>query len=225
MARYLLSARHVQVARKGDAFDGDGLILRVKPTSASWVLRYTAASGRRRELGLGAADRSSIEAAGASLKEARKRAEQARAQLEAGTDPIDHRRAERQDQSKAATEKKAEARSASTTLRRYVRAYYEKSVEPTRTFKHGQQWINSIEQHVPTALLNATLCGISALDLLDGLVPILRRVPETGSRVYQRLATVLDAAVIDGLRPDNPATPIRRELRKRAGRRHRGNFA
>jgi hypothetical protein len=35
----------------------------------------------------------------------------------------------------------------------------------------------------------------------------------------------LDAVVIDGLRPDNPATPIRRELRKRAGRRRRDNFA
>src|SRR5258708_29837097 len=65
----------------------------------------------------------------------------------------------------------------------------------------------------------------AAEELLDTLVPILRKVPETGSRIYQRLATVFDAAVIDGLRRDNPATPIRRELRKRAGRRQRGNFA
>jgi integrase len=50
-------------------------------------------------------------------------------------------------------------------------------------------------------------------------------LPETGSRVYQRLATIFDAAVIEGLRRDNPATPIRRELRKRAGSRVRGNFA
>jgi integrase len=50
-------------------------------------------------------------------------------------------------------------------------------------------------------------------------------VPETGSRIYQRLATIFDAAVIDGLRLDNPATPIRRELRKRAGRRERRNFS
>jgi hypothetical protein len=50
-------------------------------------------------------------------------------------------------------------------------------------------------------------------------------VPETGSRIYQRLATVFDAAVIEGLRRENPATPIRRELTKRAGRRERTNFA
>jgi len=77
---------------------------------------------------------------------------------------------------------------------------------------------------VPAALLDATLDRITSLDLLDGLVPILRKVPETGSRIYQRLATIFDAAVIDRLRPDNPATPIRRELRKRAGPRRRDNF-
>lgn len=43
-------------------------------------------------------------------------------------------------------------------------------------------------------------------------------------KTYQRLAAVFDAAVIDGLRPDNPATPIRRELHKPAGRRRRDNF-
>jgi hypothetical protein len=77
---------------------------------------------------------------------------------------------------------------------------------------------------VPAALLDATLDRITSLDLLDGLVPILRKVPETGSRIYQRLATIFDAAVIDRLRPDNPATPIRRELRKRAGPRRRDNL-
>jgi len=118
-----------------------------------------------------------------------------------------------------------QASAAATTLRRYVQAYHEKHVEPLRTFKHGQQWLNSIEQHLPAELLDAPLGDITAVDLLDKLVPILRKVPETGSRIYQRLATVFDAAVIDGLRRDNPATPIRRELRKRAGRRVRGNFA
>jgi integrase len=34
-----------------------------------------------------------------------------------------------------------------------------------------------------------------------------------------------NAAVIDGLRPDNPATPICRELHRRAGRRERRNYS
>lgn len=221
----MLSARQVQVARAGDTHDGEGLILRVQGNGASWVFRYRVASGKRRELGLGAADRSSIEAAGASLTDARELADEARSRLKRGIDPIDARRVERKAEWEAAMKARGQAVAAATTLRSYAKAYHERHVEPLRTFKHGQQWINSIEQHVPAALLNATLDRITAIDLLDGLVPILRKVPETGSRVYQRLATIFDAAVIDGLRPDNPATPIRRELGKRAGRRRRQNFS
>lgn len=220
----MLSARQVQVAREGDTHDGEGLILRVQTKAASWVLRYRVASGKRRELGLGAVDRSSIEAAGASLTGARRLADEARDRLKRGIDPIDAKRAERKAEWDAATKERGQAAAAATTLRSFAKVYHERHVEPLRTLKHGQQWINSIEQHVPAALLDATLDRITALNLLDGLVPILRKVPETGSRIYQRLATIFDAAVIDGLRPDNPATPIRRELRKRAGRREKGNF-
>jgi hypothetical protein len=90
--KHMLSARQVQVAREGDTHDGEGLILRVQGRTASWVLRYRVASGKRRELGLGAVDRGSIEAAGASLTGARELADQARDQLKRGIDPIDARR-------------------------------------------------------------------------------------------------------------------------------------
>jgi len=89
----MLSARQVQVARQGDTHDGEGLILRVQGRSASWVLRYRVASGQRRDLGLGPADRSSIDAAGASLTGVRELADEARDQLKRGIDPIDARRA------------------------------------------------------------------------------------------------------------------------------------
>jgi integrase len=225
MAKHLLSARQIQVAREGDTFDGDGLILRVRDKRASWVLRYTASGGKRRELGLGAADRRSMEAAGASLTRARKAADEARAQLDRGIDPIEARRSERDAERMAARAEKIREDAAATTPRGYARAYHEKHVEPLRTVKHAQQWINSIEQHVSASLLDSSIDRISAVELLDELVPILRMVPETGSRIYQRLATIFNAAVIDGLRPDNPATPICRELHRRAGRSARGNFA
>lgn len=225
MARHLLSARQVQVAREGDTFDGDGLILRVRDGTAAWVLRYTAPTGKRRELGLGGADRASIEEAGASLTRARKAADEARDELSRGIDPIDARRGEREAQRKAENQARAQADAAATTLRGYARIYHEKHVEPLRTVKHARQWINSIEQHVSAALLDTTIDRINAVDLLDELVPILRKVPETGSRIYQRLATIFNAAVIDGLRPDNPAAPICRELHRRAGRRERRNYS
>lgn len=61
----LLSALEVLHAKDGDLSDGGGLLLRVRGESASWVLRYTAATGRRREMGLGIADRGSQKRAGA----------------------------------------------------------------------------------------------------------------------------------------------------------------
>jgi hypothetical protein len=68
--------------------NGDGLYLRVKSggklqdTTASGVFRYTAPSGKRREFGMGATDRSSQQAAGASLTRAREKAEDARKLLD-----------------------------------------------------------------------------------------------------------------------------------------------
>ena len=78
--------------------------------TTNWRSKYRALQEPRRELGLGAADRSSIEVAGASLKEARKRADEARVQLEAGADPIDLRRGSRRAERKAQAERKAEAK-------------------------------------------------------------------------------------------------------------------
>jgi hypothetical protein len=148
--------------------------------------------GKRRELGLGAADRASIEAAGTSLKRARKKAGDARDLLDKGTDPIDARRAHREAERSKAEEAKGAKKAAATTVLRYARAYHEKHVEPVRSDKHGKQWIASIEQHVPKALLDSPIDTITAVDLLDAMVPVLRKLPETGSRVYQRLSTIFD---------------------------------
>jgi integrase len=233
MARHLLTARHVQAAGEGDHSDGDGLYLRVKVdgkstgTTASWVFRYTAPSGKRRELGLGAADRGSQQAAGASLTRARKAADAARDMLaeKPPRDPIDVKEQDREKTRKDDAAKKATAKSTATTLRRYARAYHAAHIEPIRADRHGREWLGSIERHAPASLLDTPIAAVTAIDLLDALVPVMRKVQDTGWRVYQRLGTVFDAAVIERLRPDNPAAPIRRELRKRAGRRDAGSHA
>jgi hypothetical protein len=46
-----LSNREVQCAEDGELFDGGGLLLRVNEGRAKWVFRYTAPSGKRREMG------------------------------------------------------------------------------------------------------------------------------------------------------------------------------
>jgi hypothetical protein len=69
---HFLTVREVQSAPDGDRSDGGGLILRVRGTSASWVLRYTSPAGRRREMGLGVARRGSSGETGESLTLARR---------------------------------------------------------------------------------------------------------------------------------------------------------
>ncbi|MEO8154023.1 MAG: Arm DNA-binding domain-containing protein [Rhizobacter sp.] len=69
---HLLSTREVQAAPDGDHADGGGLLLRVRAQSASWVLRYTALTGRRREMGLGIARKATTSQAGEALMAARK---------------------------------------------------------------------------------------------------------------------------------------------------------
>lgn len=224
MARHTLSAREVQTAQSGDCGDGDGLFLRVQPgktgtTRASWVFRFTAPDGRRRELGLGKAERASIDAAGASLRRARKRADDARDLIDRGQDPIQAKHEHRASEKDKLAAKKKARQSEAMTLRRYARAYHESHVEPLRLYRAGRDWIAAIERHMPAELLDAPIVSIGASELLEALVPIVRKVPETGGKVYQRLSRIFDAAVIDGLRPDNPAAPIRRALRQRAGRR------
>ena len=68
---HLLTARQVQAAVDGDLTDGGGLLLRTRGDSCSWVLRYTALTGRRREMGLGICRRGSLAQIGDSLTAAR----------------------------------------------------------------------------------------------------------------------------------------------------------
>src|SRR4051812_21288593 len=62
-----LTVRELLAATEGDLSDGGGLILRIRGQSASWVFRYTAATGKRREMGLGVARLGSNAQAGDSV--------------------------------------------------------------------------------------------------------------------------------------------------------------
>ena len=184
MPRHLLTAKQIVAARDRDLVDGEGLIVRVKESSCTAVLRFTSpVSHKRRELGLGLVSRD-------------------------GLDPIDVRDAKRAEAGAREEAAKAATKSAATTLRRFARNYHDEHVEPLRSTRHARQRINSIERNVPGKFLDRPIDSITPFELLDTLVPIMRRVPETGSRIYRRLSTVFDAAVIGGLVAANPAGPI-----------------
>lgn len=184
---HLLLVREVQTAGDGDHSDGAGLLLRVRAESASWVLRYTAASGKRREMGLGVAHRNNAAVAGANLTDARDLASKARLQLQQGLDPIDERARLRVGTRQAATAAKAKQKVETLTLARAAREYHERVVEPSRTEKHGAQWISSLEHHVPPDLWAAPITSITAPQVPDFLIALRKRIPGTARRVRQRL--------------------------------------
>src|ERR1700687_6469992 len=88
-----LTARQVETSKKPGMFaDGGGLYLQVVASGArTWIFRFRPRGGRRRDRGLGSADRY-----GLSLADAREKVRAVRKLVGEGIDPIEQRRAERQ---------------------------------------------------------------------------------------------------------------------------------
>lgn len=231
----LLTARQVQHADDGDHTDGGGLMLRVRGASASWVLRYTAPNGKRREMGLGVARRGSPAQAGDSLTGARDAAHKAREQLRQSVDPLDARDAMREAAKLDAAARKDERRRERWTLARCARHYHERVIEPTKTPKHAAQWLASLENHVPTELWHSPIADVGAPALLSALLAVRPherarnltqgdRVQETVQRIRQRLEAIFEDATFHGLCSSNPAAAIRRKLREATPHRQKGEF-
>jgi len=103
-ALHRMTAREVLTANDGDHTDGGGLMLRVRldrkgarghdiAGQVSWVFRFSAPTGERREMGLGVCERHNLQASGASLVAARLAAAKARAMLAEMASPRSHCRA------------------------------------------------------------------------------------------------------------------------------------
>lgn len=231
---HLLTARGVQAAVDGDHGDGGGLLLRVRGDSAAWVLRYTSPAGKRRELGLGRADRGSPEQAGRTLTGARDLAHDARELLRKSIDPIDHREQRRAAERAAQEQREADLARERWTLARAARDYHERVIEPSRTDKHGAQWLASLENHMPAALWHSPIESVEPPALLACLLAVKPHqrarnlkgdtLPETVQRLRQRLDAVFEDAIFHRRATINPAAAIKRKLREATGRRVRGEF-
>jgi integrase len=226
-------------AAKDDCNDGGGLLLRVGADGrAAWALRFTSATGKRREMGLGVCHRQSQVLAGESLIQARKLAAEARALLSSGIDPVDDRDAKRAEKLTAEAQAKQQATMHREvehwTLARCARDYHERIIEPKLTRKHAAQWIASLENHIPAGLWHAPIVTITAPALVAALLkmkPHARarnkgggdRMGETRSRVLQRLAAVWDDAIFHERATANPAgSATRRKIAEGAPKRRRG---
>lgn len=187
-----------QVERPGRYADGNGLYLVVDPSGAKrWMLR-TIVHGTRRDIGLGGLSL-------VSLAEAREKAIEYRKLARAGGDPI------------------AEKRSAQRTIPTFRDAA--KKVhgehEPTwKNAKHGQQWINTLEQYAYPEIGDKRVDHIDTPDILRILSPIWLTKAETARRVRQRIASVFDWAKAAGHRTgDNPVEGVTRGLPKQSERK------
>lgn len=212
----LLSARDVLNARDGDKSDGGGLLLRCAGPSASWVFRYTSATGKRREMGLGGCARHNARAAGESLTLARALAAKQRALLASDPprDPIDERSKALAATREAERKRNAENKQGKATLARVTRAYHEKRIEPRLPAKLSAKWINSLENHLPVALWHKPIAEITRPELLEFLRDIQERTADTGQRVRRRLDEVFEEAVEQGTIGVNLVALLHAKLRR-----------
>jgi len=237
-----LTALQVKRAAPGVHTDGGNLYLRVGQdadgnVARQWTFRYTSplhrvidADGnvtnvdKRREAGLGNADK-------VSLAAAREQAARLRDAIALHRDPLDELRAA-DEGARARKQAEIAARRAERmrdrhTLRRVASDYHERVVEPHRSDKHAAQWISSIEMHVPATILDRPIEEIQAKELLDLLLSLRTTVRETGRRIAQRLGLIFADAKLRGLVSSNPISDIKPALResKRDRQKSVKNFA
>lgn len=92
------------------------------------------------------------------------------------------------------------------TFRAAAGALVESKRSGWRSPKHGTQWLATLETHAFPLIGDMPVSAIGTDDVLRVLRPIWQRVPETASRVRQRIEAVLDAARVKGWRAgENPA--------------------
>jgi len=171
-----LTAKGVEAATKpGRYADGGNLFLSVSANGGRrWVFLFRW-QGERVGMGLGSART-------VSLAEARKRASDARARLEAGEDP-------RLDSQVAAPD---ETSPSNATFGMCADALVAAMAPSWRNEKHAAQWRMTLD--VYTAKIRAKpISAISTSDVLSVLQPIWYEKPETASRLRGRIERVLDA--------------------------------
>jgi integrase len=187
----LTALRVGRIKEAGYYPDGGGLYLQVTSSGGrSWLYCYTL-NGRQREMGLGAAST-------VSLARAREKADECRRQCQAGIDPIEARRAER-DRARLDAANAITFDEAAKTFIASHRAGW-------RNAKHAAQWENTLKTYTGPKMGSLSIRAIDTTLVLKVLEPIWTEKPETAGRVRGRIERVLDWAAARGLRSgENPA--------------------
>ncbi|WP_010137904.1 tyrosine-type recombinase/integrase [Oceanicola sp. S124] len=189
-----LSARAIPSLPAGKHADGAGLwLVKREDGGAQWVLRVTV-HGRRREMGLGAYP-------AVSLADARRKADEARAQVRENLDPIKEReRARREASSKLYMLSDVAAD-----------AFESRKAELKGDGKAGR-WFSPLELYVLPKLGKVPVADLDQKDIRDCLAPIWHEKADTARKAMNRLAICMKHAAALGLDVDLQATEKARAL-------------
>ena len=190
----------IKQGKKGAYSAGGGLYLSIsKSKTASWLFRYTF-NGKARWKGLGPYN--SVN----SLKKMARKAEECKAMLSDGIDPIEYER----DRKAATTGKNAEAQREAMldqmTFSRCAEDYIETKKSGWKNKKHAQQWQNTLTTYAFPIIGDMPVNQIDNTHVLAILTPIWTTKTETATRIRNRIELVLSyAAALKYRSKENPA--------------------
>lgn len=168
-----------------------GLSLQITPTGArSWILRVKVGT-KRRDMGLGAYP-------GVTLAQARQKAREARASIDAGNDPILTRE-------RAQSQLKA-TQSSAITFEAAARRFITAKTPEWRNAKHAAQWTATLKTYAFPVIGPMHVQDVALPHILKILEPIWASKTETAKRLRGRLENILDWATVSKHRTgENPA--------------------
>jgi integrase len=170
--------------------DGGGLYLQVTEGGRSWIYRYML-NKRAREMGLGPL-------ALYGLSEARALAQDARRLRHQGIDPIEARRAAREETRLDAAK--------TMTFQECAERYIASHCAGWRSAKHAEQWESSLQRIAFPVIGALSVQAIDTALVMKVIEPTWEEKPETASRVRGRIESILDWAKVRGYRAgENPA--------------------
>ncbi|MGL4888113.1 MAG: tyrosine-type recombinase/integrase [Aeromonas veronii] len=168
-----------------------GLTLHPSTTKGrgKWVFRYVSpVTGKRRNAGLGIYPEISIADAG-------NQARLMREQLARGLDPLE-------------VKKEEASKPAIPTVEIAARQVHEQLLPGWRNPKHGKQWISTLEQYAFPIIGRQPINAITPAHIASVLQPIWLEIPETATRVKQRLHAVMAWAWAHGFSQANPVDVV-----------------
>lgn len=187
--------------------DGDGLYILLRPDGGKWWRFDYTHQGKRKTLSLGTYPDT-------GLKDARGKANEARAQLASGIDPSDIRKQAKQavqaDTENA--ERKAAGLPILNSFEHAARDWLASIAHKTRDITH-QKKTSRFELHVFPAIGNKLLADIKSPDIYALLKPLITlQKLETAHRIHAEIKAVYDYAIAHGRADYDPAQAVAKQI-------------